>query len=135
MLLSLLLLFSLAQNCRTTFLVICWGLSCACTSENRRVLMQFVSLLTYSRIDVACLILSCVGYSNQDWYIPSPALRTPVAEGLTPEQTKETLNYFCKFTFLGRTHLASLSFLFYCTCLVVSGRVVSDKTGAASVHS
>ncbi|CAH2086592.1 unnamed protein product [Euphydryas editha] len=35
------------------------------------------------------------GYENQDWFIPSPAL--PVSEkdlALTPDQIRETLNYF-----------------------------------------
>lgn len=38
-----------------------------------------------------------IGYENQDWYIPPPSQRAPVGtEELTPEQTKETLNYFRK---------------------------------------
>uniref|UniRef100_A0A1A9UT76 HAP1 N-terminal domain-containing protein n=1 Tax=Glossina austeni TaxID=7395 RepID=A0A1A9UT76_GLOAU len=37
------------------------------------------------------------GYSNQDWYIPAPALTVPLEGlGLTKEQTRETLNYFRK---------------------------------------
>ncbi|CAG9096912.1 unnamed protein product [Plutella xylostella] len=35
------------------------------------------------------------GYENQDWFIPSPAL--PVSDAdlkLTPDQIRETLNYF-----------------------------------------
>ncbi|XP_075151715.1 trafficking kinesin-binding protein milt isoform X2 [Haematobia irritans] len=35
------------------------------------------------------------GYSNQDWYVPAPALTIPAdGLGLTKEQTRETLNYF-----------------------------------------
>ncbi|XP_023298912.2 trafficking kinesin-binding protein milt isoform X3 [Lucilia cuprina] len=35
------------------------------------------------------------GYSNQDWYVPAPALEIPPdGLGLTKEQTRETLNYF-----------------------------------------
>ncbi|XP_013107505.2 trafficking kinesin-binding protein milt isoform X2 [Stomoxys calcitrans] len=35
------------------------------------------------------------GYSNHDWYVPSPALQIPTdGLGLTKEQTRETLNYF-----------------------------------------
>lgn len=37
------------------------------------------------------------GYSNQDWYVPAPALQIPAEGlGLTKEQTRETLNYFRK---------------------------------------
>ena len=41
--------------------------------------------------------ISFAGYANQDWFIPPPALRPSASQELTPEQTKETLNYFCKF--------------------------------------
>ncbi|XP_067620408.1 trafficking kinesin-binding protein milt isoform X2 [Eurosta solidaginis] len=35
------------------------------------------------------------GYSNQDWYVPTPALAIPTEGlGLSKEQTRETLNYF-----------------------------------------
>lgn len=35
------------------------------------------------------------GYSNEDWFIPAPALKLPVEGlGLTKDQTRETLNYF-----------------------------------------
>ncbi|XP_061388525.1 trafficking kinesin-binding protein milt [Musca vetustissima] len=35
------------------------------------------------------------GYSNQDWYVPAPALQIPTEGlGLSKEQTRETLNYF-----------------------------------------
>ncbi|KAJ9587679.1 hypothetical protein L9F63_018895, partial [Diploptera punctata] len=35
------------------------------------------------------------GYENEDWYIPSPALKpTEVDLKLTPEQIREVLNYF-----------------------------------------
>ncbi|XP_065356318.1 trafficking kinesin-binding protein milt isoform X2 [Calliphora vicina] len=35
------------------------------------------------------------GYSNQDWFVPAPALEIPPdGLGLTKEQTRETLNYF-----------------------------------------
>ncbi|KAK3908446.1 Trafficking kinesin-binding protein 1 [Frankliniella fusca] len=36
------------------------------------------------------------GYENQDWYIPSPALK-PVETALTPDQIRETLNYFREY--------------------------------------
>ncbi|PZC78575.1 hypothetical protein B5X24_HaOG202034 [Helicoverpa armigera] len=39
------------------------------------------------------------GYENQDWFIPSPAL--PVSDkdlALTPDQIRETLNYFLNAT-------------------------------------
>lgn len=39
------------------------------------------------------------GYENQDWYIPSPALK-PAETALTPDQIRETLNYFRKFEIL-----------------------------------
>ncbi|XP_055845307.1 trafficking kinesin-binding protein milt isoform X1 [Episyrphus balteatus] len=35
------------------------------------------------------------GYTNEDWFIPAPALKIPVEGlGLTKDQTRETLNYF-----------------------------------------
>ncbi|CAH4032128.1 unnamed protein product [Pieris brassicae] len=35
------------------------------------------------------------GYENQDWFIPSPALPvSPDDLALTPDQIRETLNYF-----------------------------------------
>lgn len=38
------------------------------------------------------------GYSNQDWFVPTPALEIPTEGlGLTKEQTRETLNYFRKY--------------------------------------
>lgn len=38
------------------------------------------------------------GYSNQDWFVPAPALEIPSEGlGLTKEQTRETLNYFRKY--------------------------------------
>ena len=40
------------------------------------------------------------GYSNQDWYVPAPALEIPSdGLGLTKEQTRETLNYFRKYLY------------------------------------
>lgn len=37
------------------------------------------------------------GYENQDWFIPSPALPVkPEDLALTPDQIRETLNYFRK---------------------------------------
>ncbi|OWR43168.1 hypothetical protein KGM_205045 [Danaus plexippus plexippus] len=41
------------------------------------------------------------GYENQDWFIPSPAL--PVSQedlALTPDQIRETLNYFQEYSFI-----------------------------------
>lgn len=39
------------------------------------------------------------GYENQDWFIPSPALKLgPEALGLSPDQIRETLNYFREYT-------------------------------------
>ncbi|CAH0720726.1 unnamed protein product, partial [Brenthis ino] len=41
------------------------------------------------------------GYENQDWFIPSPALPVnPEDLALTPDQIRETLNYFHKNTVL-----------------------------------
>lgn len=41
------------------------------------------------------------GYSNEDWFIPSPALPIPTEGlGLTKDQTRETLNYFREYFFL-----------------------------------
>lgn len=36
------------------------------------------------------------GYENQDWFIPSPALKPGEfdAAALSPDQIRETLNYF-----------------------------------------
>lgn len=41
-------------------------------------------------------MLNFSGYENQDWYIPSPALKPEEADtsALTPDQIRETLNYF-----------------------------------------
>lgn len=40
------------------------------------------------------------GYSNQDWFVPAPALEIPPdGLGLTKEQTRETLNYFRKYSY------------------------------------
>lgn len=37
------------------------------------------------------------GYENQDWFIPSPALQIDEADlKLSPDQIRETLNYFRK---------------------------------------
>ncbi|PNF24889.1 hypothetical protein B7P43_G10164 [Cryptotermes secundus] len=37
------------------------------------------------------------GYENEDWYIPSPALKPEEADlNLTPDQIREALNYFRK---------------------------------------
>ncbi|XP_026462166.1 trafficking kinesin-binding protein 1-like [Ctenocephalides felis] len=41
------------------------------------------------------------GYENQDWFIPSPALPPSDAhEKLSPDQIRETLNYFGESFFL-----------------------------------
>jgi hypothetical protein len=40
-----------------------------------------------------------VGYENEDWYIPSPALKPEEVDlNLTPDQIRETLNYFRKYS-------------------------------------
>lgn len=40
------------------------------------------------------------GYENQDWFIPSPALQVDEADlKLSPDQIRETLNYFRKYLF------------------------------------
>lgn len=39
------------------------------------------------------------GYENQDWYIPTPALK-PAETALTPDQIRETLNYFREYLFI-----------------------------------
>ena len=36
------------------------------------------------------------GYENQDWFIPAPALKPDKQSVLSPEQIRETLNYFSK---------------------------------------
>ncbi|CAB0010501.1 unnamed protein product [Nesidiocoris tenuis] len=42
-------------------------------------------------------LTSFAGYENKDWYIPSPALKPEeIDTPLTPEQIRETLNYFCE---------------------------------------
>ena len=43
-----------------------------------------------------------LGYENADWFIPSPALKASVDQDLqlTPDQIRETLNYFSKLFFL-----------------------------------
>ena len=57
-----------------------------------------VTLLTTSSLFVIVLVYSSItGYENQDWLIPSPALPVSVGGDLTPDQTRETLNYFRKF--------------------------------------
>jgi hypothetical protein len=39
-----------------------------------------------------------VGYENEDWYIPSPALKPEEVDlNLTPDQIREALNYFRKY--------------------------------------
>lgn len=40
----------------------------------------------------------CVGYENQDWFIPSPALKPEDVDtaALSPDTIRETLNYFRK---------------------------------------
>lgn len=41
------------------------------------------------------MLIFFTGYENQDWYIPSPALKPEeIDTPLTPEQIRETLNYF-----------------------------------------
>ncbi|KAK9751633.1 HAP1 N-terminal conserved region [Popillia japonica] len=40
-------------------------------------------------------VLGKIGYENQDWFIPSPALQIDEADlKLSPDQIRETLNYF-----------------------------------------
>jgi hypothetical protein len=39
-----------------------------------------------------------VGYENEDWYIPSPALKPEEVDlNLTPDQIREALNYFREY--------------------------------------
>lgn len=43
------------------------------------------------------LLFVLIGYENKDWFIPSPVLKPEEVEealGLTPEQIRQTLNYF-----------------------------------------
>ena len=43
------------------------------------------------------IVTVLLGYENQDWFIPSPALKPEeVPSPLTPEQIRETFNYFRK---------------------------------------
>ncbi|BES97304.1 HAP1 N-terminal conserved region [Nesidiocoris tenuis] len=45
-------------------------------------------------------LTSFAGYENKDWYIPSPALKPEeIDTPLTPEQIRETLNYFREYFF------------------------------------
>lgn len=38
------------------------------------------------------------GYENADWFIPSPALKLQDVDlKLSPDQIRETLNYFSKY--------------------------------------
>lgn len=39
------------------------------------------------------------GYENEDWFIPAPALKPEEQDiPLTPDQIRETLNYFSKYS-------------------------------------
>lgn len=41
------------------------------------------------------------GYENEDWFIPAPALKPEEQDiPLTPDQIRETLNYFSEYLFL-----------------------------------
>lgn len=49
---------------------------------------------------VSCRIVF-TGYENADWFIPTPALKSEDVDlKLSPDQIRETLNYFSKFNFL-----------------------------------
>lgn len=49
------------------------------------------------------------GYENQDWFIPAPALRPEEQEiPLTPDQIRETLNYFSKFFWINELRVLNL---------------------------
>lgn len=53
-----------------------------------------------------------IGYENADWFIPSPALRSEDIDlKLSPDQIRETLNYFSKCNF---------QFIYRCLCGVFS---------------
>jgi len=44
-----------------------------------------------------CYII-IIGYENEDWFIPSPALKPEEVDlNLTPDQIREALNYFRKY--------------------------------------
>lgn len=62
-------------------------------------------------------ILVVSGYENQDWYIPPPSQRVLTGtEELTPEQTKETLNYFREYIF---TIFISIHINMYVLCIYI----------------
>ncbi|RZF35397.1 hypothetical protein LSTR_LSTR014677 [Laodelphax striatellus] len=60
-----------------------------------------------------------IGYENQDWFIPSPALRPEDANtaALTTDQIRETLNYF-----------RECHKLFYCTCSVALTLLIASNS-------
>lgn len=58
------------------------------------------------------------GYEAKDWYVPPPSHRAPTTDLLTPEQTRETLNYFRKLFFAVVVHvLTGVPDLFIITTL------------------
>ncbi|KAG7188006.1 hypothetical protein KM043_013961 [Ampulex compressa] len=47
------------------------------------------------------------GYENADWFVPSPALKPEDADlKLSPDQIRETLNYFSEYLF----HIVTVRF-------------------------
>lgn len=55
---------------------------------------NFLGVIFFTRFGV----LFVLGYDNEDWFIPTPALKPEDAdEILTPEQIRETLNYFREY--------------------------------------
>lgn len=67
------------------------GLHWSASAESLRPVKEKIPLYTLRADSAAAL----TGYHNQNWYIPPPSQRIPaITEDLTPEQTKETLNYF-----------------------------------------
>lgn len=70
------------------------------------LLHYFISITSYqynfkfnynfSSYDIIYYLLF-IGYENADWFIPSPALKSVDTDlKLSPDQIRETLNYFSK---------------------------------------
>jgi len=56
--------------------------------------------------------VSFSGYENQDWFIPSPALK-PEETVLSPDQIRETLNYFREYIFFFNCKCFGRYFFFF----------------------
>jgi hypothetical protein len=55
--------------------------------------------LPFVTLDLQTYFVDVVGYENEDWYIPSPALKPEEVDlNLTPDQIREALNYFREYS-------------------------------------